>query len=281
MVRTSFACCSPAAVTRLIHNHPVVPLLTTVLLLIYNRTAPPVADCDDYISRTADPPAYDPATMALLMNGIFDNTPLVDIDLPASAKTMFWAIFMTPDSKFTAGQREAATETRTLEELCGETSEKTSKVKTTILFNADIFTINVLVVWVCNLVVVYTMTTYKVDVTDPDKVENSLLYRANRDIAMALSSREARHYWKNVPPGPHNHHIFCWLTNVVDTIFCYGVAPSRQPCNALLLCLLAASTRSKPITLRPSSASRMKPSTVLTRSFTRWSRSLRPTSLPT
>lgn len=103
------------------------------------------------------------------------------------------------------------------------------------MFNADIFTINVLVVWVCNLVVVYAMTTYKVDVTDPDKVENSLLYRANRDIAMALSSREARHYWKNVPPGPHNHHIFCWLTNVVDTIFRYGVAPSRQPCNALLV----------------------------------------------
>lgn len=62
-----------------------------------------VADCDDYISRTADPPAYDPATMALLMNGIFDNTPLVDIDLPASAKTMFWAIFMTPDSKYPRG----------------------------------------------------------------------------------------------------------------------------------------------------------------------------------
>lgn len=192
-----------------------------------------VADCDDYISRTADPPAHDLATLALLMHGVFDDTPLTDIDLPASAKTMFRAVFMTPDSKYTASQREAATDTRTLEELCGETSTNTSKVKTSILYNTDVFTINEFVVWVCNLVV-YFMTTYKVDVTEPDKVENSLLYRSYRDIAMALSSREARQYWKNVPPGPHSHRIFCWLTNVVDTIFRLGTTAVRQPRNALL-----------------------------------------------
>jgi hypothetical protein len=39
-----------------------------------------MADCNNYISRTADPPAHDLTNLALIINGIFDDTPLVDID---------------------------------------------------------------------------------------------------------------------------------------------------------------------------------------------------------
>ena len=77
-----------------------------------------------------------------------------------------------------------------MEEICCENATNFSKVRTSILFNSNVLSMEVFLIWLGN-VTMYFVTTYMVDEAEPDKVTNPFLYRCFRDVALCLTTKAA------------------------------------------------------------------------------------------
>ena len=181
----------------------------------------------DFLLRRADPPDYDPATLALLFNNIMEHIPMTDLAAASSSKRMR-LIYFAPDNKHITAQREAVTDDRQMEEICGEEATNYSKVRTAILFNHQVLSMEVFLIWLGNIIM-YLVTAYKVDTEHPDKRTNPLLYRCYNEVALCLTSKPARKYFKHLPSNVTMPKILSWWAQICDQLFILITAPVGLP----------------------------------------------------
>ena len=188
----------------------------------------------DFLMRRADPPNFDTATLALLFNNVIEPTPMTDLTAATTGKHRMRIIFFAPDNKQVTAQREAVTDDRVMEEICGEEKTNFSKVRTSILYNSQVLSMEVFLIWLGN-VLTYLVTAYHVNVDKPDDVENPFLYRCYRDVGLCLTTKAARKFLKHLPSNVTIPKILAWWAQICDQIFILVTSPICQPRNVILL----------------------------------------------
>ena len=186
-----------------------------------------LAEETDFVFRGMDPPSLNQPACALLLNAMHESVPLTDIENPSKGQILFRPQYLAPDNAAVAAQRDDLADTRVMEELCGEHDSNLSKMDTKILFNQQIFSYHTFLVFVKNLCGFFP-ANFQVNMADHEDRANPFLYRAYRTLCLALTTRQARQYFKLLPPSATNHHIFGWLLYVIDKLWITVASHLRQ-----------------------------------------------------
>ena len=105
-----------------------------------------LSDSTDFLIRCADPPDYDTATLALLLNNLIEHLPMADLAAASMAKSRFRLVYFAPHNKQVAALCETTIDDREMEEICGENATNFSKVRTSILFNSNVLSMEVFLI---------------------------------------------------------------------------------------------------------------------------------------
>jgi hypothetical protein len=188
---------------------------------------------NDFVARAVDLPAFDPATVANLLNSRYDpNTPWTDIEIaPSRRQAAFRIAFAAPDTKQVEQQRAKAEGTRTIEELLGQDAINLSKVNATIHYNSDMFSRDTFLSTMANLsgIMECVAETDRENLKNP---KNPLFYRFTRGISCRLTSPFGKRFLKMVDPGK-SHYLFCYLSQQTDTLHGLTVFAVTQPRSVL------------------------------------------------
>ena len=182
-----------------------------------------IESCDgdvDFLRRLFEPPAFDRAAKALLVNGLLANGPMLDFNSSTSPKDKFRVFMLAADNAATLRLRKAARDDRELEELCGEDTANLSKVNVTITqHNTQILAIDPFLVLLANRCGLVEATVV-VNLQQWDDVSNPMCYKFARELALALTNHAARQ-WLKVTPYSTQRRFFGWLVQMLDMYECF------------------------------------------------------------
>ena len=180
-----------------------------------------IETCDgdvDFLRRLFDPPAFDRAAKALLVNGLLATRNMVDFDTSTGPKDKFRVYMLAADNAATLRIREAARDDRELEELCGEDAANLSKVNVSITHNTQILSADPFMALLANRCGLVEATVV-VNLLQWDDVSNPLAYKFSRELALALTTHSARQ-WLKVTPLSTQRRFFGWLVQMLDMYEC-------------------------------------------------------------
>ena len=170
-----------------------------------------------FLWRMVDQGRVDQLTCALLTHSEFEHLPLTNIEAPFTEGRKFRYLFLVPDSRALAQERESHLGSRAHEEILGERAANLSKVDKTIRHGHNVFTPHAFAAWMANCAAyqasVYT-NHWDGDASVPYATTNTFLFRTFYQCADLVTSGQARYYFKMLLGSPAN--ILLWLTSVVD-----------------------------------------------------------------
>ena len=159
----------------------------------------------------------DPLTCALLTHSEFEYLPLSNIDAQFMDGRKFRYLFLVPDSKTLALERETNLGSRSHEEMLGERSSNLSKLDKKIRHSHNVFSPQAFAAWMANCAgyqaSVYA-NTWSGSGTAPYTATNTFLFRMFHKFADLVTYGKARQFFKLSTGNPAC--IFLWLTSVVD-----------------------------------------------------------------
>ena len=185
-----------------------------------------------FIWRYLDQGRVDPLTCALLTHSEFEYLPLANIDAPFTDGRKFRYLFLVPDSKSLALERESNLGSRSHEEMLGERSSNLSKLDKKIRHGHNVFSPQAFAAWMANCAgfqaSVYANSWLGSD-TAPYNPENTFLFRTFHQFADLVTYGKARQFFKLYTGSPTR--ILLWLTSVVDQVTILVTSGVSDPMN--------------------------------------------------
>ena len=185
-----------------------------------------------FVWRCLDQGRVDPLTCALLTHSEFEYLPLSNIDAPFTDGRKFRYLFLVPDSKSLALERETNLGTRSHEEMLGERSANLSKLDKKIRHGHNVFSPQAFAAWMANCAgyqaSVYA-NTWQGSETSPYSTENTFLFRTFHQFADLVTYGKARQFFKLYTGSPIR--ILLWLTSVVDQVTILVTSGVSDPMN--------------------------------------------------
>jgi hypothetical protein len=187
-------------------------LRTSSLCQILQSTAETLSGGDDFLDRKIDFPSIDPLVAALLLNSSYDTTPLVSLDAPTTAKSLFRATFLAADDADTYKAREALVDARDAQLLLGEHESNMVSVRTEIIKTNKILSLESYLTLLANNTVAHNVF-FDIDQGTRDSPRNPVIYRVTRRLAKAMSTREVRFWFKMNPSTQQADRFLYWVAH--------------------------------------------------------------------
>ena len=182
-------------------------------------------ECDselDFLRRMFDMPLLSQGGLAILVNTLPSTMPATE--LSENIKYRFRPHLMAPDNAATLRARESYRDDRAMEMMCGEDATNLSKVDISIHCNVNVLAKDPFMTMLANRCGAAEATVV-VNKDQWDDVANPLIYKFCREMAMAITTKSARQWFKTAPFG-NVRKFFGWLLQMWDSYECFlGTIP--------------------------------------------------------
>jgi hypothetical protein len=159
------------------------------LVQILKSAADKYAISTNFLERATDMPRLDSLTCTILIQSMFETTPMAALDTPMMAKSQVCPMLLRLDSKTTHHVWEANNDVVTVQELLGKHKSNLSVIKTDIMFNIAIYLPGLISTKLVNNAV-YLWTIYMCNTKNYDYSSNPITNCTMCRLAVCLTAKE-------------------------------------------------------------------------------------------